>query len=74
MRVFNMTNDSITIYAQFLAHCKEVMGSYDLERLAYDETYKKEFFNSVKLSADDQLFQMAAAVDRQLSDEMLRAR
>ncbi len=69
-----MTNDSITIYAQFLAQCKKVMGSYDLERLAYDETYKKEFFNSVELSADDQLFQMAAVVDRQLSDEMLRAR
>ncbi|MGB7816956.1 MAG: hypothetical protein WBL28_11475 [Methylotenera sp.] len=69
-----MTNDNVTVYAQFLAQCKEVMGSYDLERLAYDETYKKEFFNSIKLSADDQLFQMAALVDRQLSDEMLRAR
>lgn len=68
-----MINDSITIYAQFLAHCKEVMGSYDLERLAYDEAYKKEFFNSVKLSADDQLFQMAALVDYQLDEEMLSA-
>jgi|APFre7841882724_1041349.scaffolds.fasta_scaffold70392_2 hypothetical protein len=69
-----MTNDNIAVYAQFLAQCKEVMGSYDLERLAYDETYKAEFFNSVKLSADDQLFQMAALVDHQLNEEMLRAR
>jgi hypothetical protein len=69
-----MTNDNVTVYAQFLAQCKEVMGPFDLERLAYDQTYKTEFFNSVKLSADDQLFQMAALVNHQLNEEMLNAR
>lgn len=68
-----MTNDNVTVYAQFLAQCKEVMGPFDLERLAYDQTYKAEFFNSVKLSADDQLFKMAALVNHQLTEEMLNA-
>jgi hypothetical protein len=69
-----MNNDNIDVYAQFLAQCRKVIGPFDLERLAYDHSYKTEFFNSVTLSADDQLFQLAAVVDRQLNEEMLSAR
>ena len=68
-----MSNSNIDVYAQFLAECRKVIGSFDLERLAYDQNYKTEFFNSVNLSADDQLFQLAALVDHQLNEEMLSA-
>jgi hypothetical protein len=66
-----MRNANIDVYARFLAECRKVIGSFDLERLAYDQSYKTEFFNSVNLSADDQLFQLAAAVNHQLNEEML---
>jgi hypothetical protein len=68
-----MRNNNIDVYAQFLAECRKVIGSFDLERLAYDESYKTEFFNSVNLSADDKLFQLAALVDSQLNEERLNA-
>jgi hypothetical protein len=68
-----MSNNNIDVYAHFLAECRKVIGSFDLERLAYDQHYKTEFFNSVNLSADHQLFQLAALVDHQLNEEMLSA-
>ncbi len=68
-----MSNSNIDIYAQFLVECRKVIGSFDLERLAYDQNYKADFFNSVNLSADDKLFQLAALVDNQLNEEMLSA-
>lgn len=64
------TNDSLAVYAEFLAHCRKVMGPIDLEKLAYDSDYKAEFFNRVKLSEDDKLFQLAAQADRKLNEEM----
>jgi hypothetical protein len=68
-----MANDNIDVYAQFLAQCREVMGPFDLEKLAYDQHYKTEFFSRVNISADDQLFQLAALVDSQLNEEMQSA-
>ena len=66
----NNTNDSLTIYAEFLAQCRKVMGPIDLDKLAHDDGYKAEFFNRVNLSKDDRLFQLAAQVDRKLNEEM----
>ncbi len=64
------TNDSLALYAEFLARCRKVMGPIDLEKLAYDSDYKAEFFNRVKLSEDDKLLQLAAQVDRKLDEQM----
>lgn len=63
-------NESLVVYAEFLARCRKVMGPIDLEKLAYDSEYKAEFFNRVSLSEDDKLFQLAAQVDRKLNEEM----
>ena len=62
-------NDVYTVYAAFLVQCRKVLGPFDLEKLASDEDYKTDFFNRVKLSADDQLFEMADLVNRTLNDE-----
>ena len=67
-------NDSLAVYAEFLARCRTVMGPIDLVKLAYDSEYKAEFFNRVNLSDDDKLFQLAAQVDRKLNEEMFGAR
>ena len=64
-------NESLIVYAEFLARCREVMGPIDLEKLAYDSEYKAEFFKRVNLSEDDKLFQLAAQADRKLNEEML---
>ena len=66
----NNTNDSLTMYAEFLAQCRKVMGPIDLDKLAHDNHYKAEFLNRVNLSKDDKLFQLAAQVDRKLNEEM----
>ena len=63
-------NDSLAIYAEFLVRCRKVMGPIDIDKLAYDRDYKAEFFNRVKLSEDDKLFQLAAQVDRKIDEEM----
>lgn len=72
--ISSMKKDSVTAYAEFLIQCRKVMGPFDLEKLAYDQNYKAEFFNRVALSADDQLFQMAAMVNKQLNKEMTSKR
>ena len=64
-----MTNDNITIYAEFLARCRQAAGPFDLERLASDEQYKAEFYMNVALSGDDELFKLAALVSSKLNDE-----
>jgi hypothetical protein len=69
----NDANDSLEVYAEFLARCRKVMGPIDLEKLAYDADYKADFFNRVKLSEDDKLFKLAAQVDRKLNEEMFGA-
>ena len=65
-----MTNDNVAVYAQFLAQCREVIGPFDLERLAYDQQYKAQLISSLALTADDKLFEMAALVDSKLNEEM----
>jgi hypothetical protein len=65
-----MNDDTIAVYAQFLAQCRKVIGPFDLEKLTSDQDYKEEFFNRVKLSQDDKLFKLAALVDRKLNEEM----
>ena len=65
-----MTNNNVAVYAQFLAQCREVIGPFDIERLAYDQQYKIQLINSLALKADDKLFEMAAFVDSKLNEEM----
>ena len=65
-----MTNDNVAVYAQFLAQCREVIGPFDIEKLAYDQQYKAQLINSLALRADDKLFEMAALVDSRLNEEM----
>ena len=70
IRVFNMTNNNVAVYAQFLAQCREVIGPFDIERLACDQQYKAQLICSLALTADDKLFEMAALVDSKLNEEM----
>lgn len=65
-----MTTDHIVVYAQFLAQCREIIGPFDIEKLAYDQQYKTELMHSLALTADDQLFEMAALVNSKLNEEM----
>ena len=65
-----MTNDNVAVYAQFLAQCREVIGPFDIERLAYDQQYKAQLIHSLALTADDKLFEMAALVEFKLNEEM----
>ena len=67
-----MTNNNVAVYAQFLAQCREIIGPFDIEKLAYDQQYKTELMHSLSLTADDQLFKMAALVDSKLNEEMQR--
>jgi hypothetical protein len=71
IRVFNMTNENLAVYAQFLAQCREIIGPFDIERMVYDQHYKTELINSIALSADDALFEMAALVSDSLKEETL---
>ncbi len=64
-----MTNDNVAVYAQFLAQCREVIGPFDIERLAYDQQYKAQLISSLAFTADDKLFEMAALVDSKLNEE-----
>ena len=68
-----MTNNNVAVYAQFLAQCREIIGPFDLERLAYDQLYKAQLISSLALTADDKLFEMAALVDSKLNEEMQSA-
>jgi len=54
------------VYAQFLLECRKVMGTLDLEKLAYDDEYKTEFFSRVSLKADDNLFEIANLINREI--------
>lgn len=65
-----MINNNVAVYAQFLAQCREVIGPFDVERLAYDQQYKVELMNSLAIGADDKLFEMAALVEHKLKEEM----
>ena len=68
-----MTHNNVAVYAQFLAQCREIIGPFDLERLAYDQQYKAQLISSLALTADDKLFEMAALVDSKLNEEMQSA-
>ena len=63
-----MQANQYDVYAQFLLECRKVMGPLDLERLAYDEEYKNEFFERVSAKADDGLFEIANMINRELND------
>lgn len=65
-----MTNNNVAIYAQFLAQCREIIGPFDIERMAYDQQYKAQLISSLALTADDKLFEMAALVDSKLNEEL----
>lgn len=63
-----MINNQYEMYAQFLIRCRELMGPFDVEKLASDENYKADFFQRVALSADDELFSMAYIINRNLTE------
>lgn len=63
-----MINNQYEMYAQFLIRCREVMGPFDVEKLASDENYKADFFQRVALSADNELFTMAYIINRNLTE------
>ena len=63
----NNVDTDVNVYANFLVQCWQVMGPFDIEKLATDNAYKAEFFNRVALNADDQLFEMANLVSQQLT-------
>ena len=63
----NNVDTDVNVYATFLVQCWQVMGPFDIEKLATDNAYKAEFFNRVTLNADDQLFEMANLVSQQLT-------
>jgi hypothetical protein len=63
-----MINNQYEMYAQFLIRCREVMGPFDVEKLASDENYKADFFQRVALSADNELFTMAYIINRSLTE------
>lgn len=63
-----MINNQYEMYAQFLIRCREVMGPFDIEKLASDANYKADFFQRVALSADDELFNMAFIINRRLTE------
>ena len=65
-----MISDNVAVYAQFLAQCREVIGPFDIERMANDQLYKAQLINSLALTADDKLFEMAAVVNSKLNEEM----
>jgi hypothetical protein len=54
---------NVDVYASFLVKCWQVMGPFDIEKLATDANYKAEFFNRVELLDDDELFAMANLVN-----------
>lgn len=64
-----MINTNVDVYANFLVQCWQVMGPFDIEKLANDDAYKTAFFNRVALNADDTLFEMANIVNHQLIEE-----
>ena len=70
MRIYSMPNDNVAVYAQFLAQCREIIGPFDIERMADDQQYKAQLISSLALTADDKLFEMAALVDSKLNEEM----
>ncbi len=61
--------DVYTVYAAFLVQCRNVMGPFDIDKLASDESYKADFFNRVRLSADDKLFELAELVNQAINEE-----
>lgn len=63
-----MINNQYEMYAKFLIRCREVMGPFDVEKLASDENYKADFFQRVALSADNELFTMAYIINRNLAE------
>lgn len=63
-----MINNQYEMYAKFLIRCREVMGPFDVEKLASDENYKADFFQRVALSADNELFTMAYIINRNLTE------
>lgn len=69
LEAIKMQANHYDVYAQFLLDCKEVMGTLDLEKLAYDDEYKAEFFKRISLDADDKIFEMANLVNQELDNE-----
>jgi hypothetical protein len=63
-----MQTNNFDVYAQFLLDCKKVMGTLDLDRLAFDSEYKAEVFERIAQNADDQLFKTASLVNQELNE------
>lgn len=64
-----MQTNNFDVYAQFLLDCKKVMGTLDLDRLAFDSEYKAEVFNRIAENADEKIFEMANLVNQELNED-----
>ena len=61
-----MEKEDLELYADFLAQCRELLGPFDVERLATDPEYKASFIQNAEISPDDQIFKLAKNINRML--------
>ena len=61
-----MEKDELELYAEFLAQCRDLLGPFDVERLATDPEYKATFIQNTEISPDDQIFKLAKNINRML--------
>ena len=61
-----MENEDFELYAEFLVQCRELLGPFDIEKLAFDPEYKAEFIQRAEISPEDQIFKMAKNINRLL--------
>ena len=65
-----MENHDFEVYAEFLAQCRDLLGQFDIEKLAFDPSYKAEVFERIAINPDDQIFKMAKTINRKLEKEL----
>jgi hypothetical protein len=61
-----MENEDLELYAEFLAQCRELLGPFDVEKLASDPEYKAAFIQNADINPDDQIFKLAKNINRML--------
>jgi hypothetical protein len=61
-----MEKEDLELYAEFLAQCRELLGPFDIEKLASDPEYKAAFIQNADINPDDQIFKLAKNINRML--------
>ena len=65
-----MKSNDIEVYAEFLAQCRELLGPFDIQKLAFDPEYKAHFFERIAINPNDKIFKMAKTINRKLAKEL----